>query len=343
MIRSDAALPATMTRYPLVFDGLNCAAFDAAQMTTTKRGRVSAMNMTVIRPSARLADALLDIDRAWRTAATLRETVAIVTSVAGLEAAHKSDRIGIVLGAQNSLMVEDDLSLIGVFKRLGLRIVQPTYNEPNAFGHGAASTGARDEGMSAQGRDWLDVMQAERLLVDLSHCGHRTTREFIAAARAPVVCSHANAFSVCPSPRNKPDDILRAVAASGGLTGVVLWSPAVAHAHRPTLEDWLDHVMHVIAIAGVDHVAFASDVSEGVPETKADWDAAWGRAGRYPDIAGLCGDWYEFATRHNVDYSSLAHTPRLWDGLRRRGLVARDLDKIMGGNWRRVLLDVWGE
>jgi|GEM_PF-4644569 membrane dipeptidase len=55
-------------------------------------------------------------------------------------------------------------------------------------------------------------MHANRLLIDLSHCGHRTSAGFIAEARQPVVFSPANAFAVCPSPRNKPDDLTRAVA-----------------------------------------------------------------------------------------------------------------------------------
>jgi membrane dipeptidase len=343
MARAAASDPRLLADYPLVFDGLNCAALTPAQMTLTKRGRVSAMNLTVIRPSAKLADALVQIDQAWRTVEAMREAAAIVTSVAGIEAAHRTERIGIVLGAQNSLMFEDDLAHIGVFKRLGLRIVQPTYNDKTAFGYGAPYLSKRDRGMTTRGRDWLAAMERERLLVDLSHCGHRTTADFIAAAQRPLVCSHANAFSICPSPRNKTDEMISAIADKGGLVGAVMWSPAVSHATRPTLEDYLDHIEHLLRAGGADHVGFASDVSEGVAETKADWDAKWGRNGHYPEIVGLCGSWYEFETRHNTHYSSLTHTPRLWDGLRRRGHAARTIEKIMGGNWLRVLREVWGD
>jgi len=334
---------ATGARHPLVFDGLNCAALEREQMITTLRGRVSAVNLTVISPSARLSQALVQINQVWTTVETMRDCAAIVTSVGGIEAAHRSHRVGIVLGAQNSLMFEDDLAHIAVFKRLGLRIVQPTYNEQNSFGCGAPFIGERDTGITEAGRRWIEVMHDNRLLVDLSHCGHRTSRDFLAAARGPVVFSHANAYAVCPSPRNKTDDMIRRVADLGGLIGAVMWSPAVSHATRPTLDDYLDHLQHMINAGGIDHVGFASDVSEGVPESKDDWDRNWGRKGIYPEVVGLCGPWYEFETRHNVHYHSLAHTPRLWDGLRRRGLAARDIEKIMSGNWLRVLRDVWGE
>jgi membrane dipeptidase len=273
----------------------------------------------------------------------MRDAAAIVTSVGGIEAAHRSGRIGVVLGAQNSLMFEDDLAHIGVFARLGLRIVQPTYNDKTAFGYGAPFLGKRDRGITDRGRGWIEAMEAQRLLIDLSHCGHRTTTDFIASATRPVVCSHANAFARCPSPRNKTDAHIRAIAETGGLIGAVMWSPAVAHATRPVLDDYLDHVQHMVEVGGIDHVGFASDVSERMPESREDWDRLWGRAGLYPQIVGLCGDWYAFDTRHNVHYDSLAHTPRIWDGLRRRGFKAGAIEKIMGKNWLRVLRDVWGE
>lgn len=329
--------------HPLVFDGLNCATVDADQMRTMLRGNVSAMNWTAIRPASRLADALVDLEQAWSLTGDLRDVAAIVTSVARIEATHKSGRVAIVLGAQNSLMFQDDLRHIAVFRRLGLRIVQPTYNEQNNFGCGASFLGPADTGMTEKGREWLAEMEAQRMLVDLSHCGHRTTSQFAAAAARPPVCSHANAFSVCPSPRNKTDEMLRAIAEKGGLVGAVMWSPAVCHPRRPTLDDYLDHVDHLVQVAGIDHVGFASDVSEGIHEDPATWDRMWGRNGIYPEITGLCGDWYRVATRHNVHFDSLAHTPRIWDGMRRRGYRPADIEKVMSGNWLRVLRDVWGE
>lgn len=339
----EAKVRARRSAHPIVFDGLNCAKFDAGQMVTTLRGRVSAINWTCIRPASRLAGALIEIDAVWQMAETMRELAAIVTSVGGIEAAHKSGRVAIVLGAQNSLMFEADLGHITVFKRLGLRIVQPTYNERNGFGSGAHAIGGRDKGITEKGRGWLAEMHRQQMLVDLSHCGHRTSLDYLDAARRPVVFSHANAFALCPSPRNKTDAMIRKVAATGGLIGAVMWSPAVAHASRPTLDDYLDHVAHLIGAGGIEHVGFASDVSEGVIEAPADWERNWGPSGRYPAITGLCGDWYRYTTRHNVHYDSLAHTPRIWDGLRRRGYGAGDIDKIMSGNWLRVLREVWGE
>lgn len=273
----------------------------------------------------------------------MADVAVIVESVAEIEAAHRQGRAGVILGAQNSLMIEADVALLATFRRLGLRIVQPTYNERNVFGYGASFVGAEDGGIGDAGRDWIAAMHAAKLLVDLSHCGHRTSAGYIAAARAPVVFSHANAHAIWASPRNKTDDLIRGVANTGGLTGAVMWSPAVKQKTRPTLDDYLDHLEHIVRVGGVEHAAFASDVSEGYDEDPIEWDKSYGPGGFYPNITGVLGDWYRYHTRHNVHYDSLTQTPRIWDGLRRRGWRESDIEKVMSGNWLRVLRDVWGE
>lgn len=341
--RSDTGSPLETRAHPLVFDGLNRAVLDSAQMATMRLGRVTAMNWTAVRPGAGLGEALLDLESVWNAAGELRDTAAIVTGVAGIEAAHQTGRIAIVLGAQDSHMVEGDLRHLAVLKRLGLRILQPTCYEPNGFGCGAEAIGALDTGMTRRGAAWLAEMEAQRLLVDLSHCGHRTTADFIAAATRPVVCSHANAFTICPSPRNKTDDTVRAIAATGGLIGAVMWAPALSHPTRPTLDTYLDHLDHLIDVGGIEHVGFASSLAQGRIEDQGDWERMWGRNGRYRSVTDPCGDWHQFATRHTTGYDSLAHTPRIWDGLRRRGYRHREIEKVMSGNWLRVLREVWGE
>ena len=333
----------TMVAHPIVFDGLNVARLDREQMVTTLRGHVSAINLAAIQPQARLSDALLQINQVWETAGEMRDITAIVTSVGGIEAAHRSGRVAIVLGAQNALMFEDELRHIAVFKRMGLRIVQPTTHDKNVFGYGAAFGGAKDKGLTERGLAWIAEMETQKMLIDLSHCGAKTTLDCLAAADQPVVCSNANAFALCASPRNKTDETIRQVAKTGGLVGASMWAASLAHAAQPTMDDYLDHVMHLIKAGGIEHVGFASVVAERIGEDAASWERVWGRKGFYAGITGACGDWYGYATRHNVHYDSLAHTPRIWDGMRRRGLKARDIEKVMSGNWLRVLRDVWGE
>jgi membrane dipeptidase len=273
----------------------------------------------------------------------MSDIATVVTSVAEIKAAADAGKLGYILGTQNSMMIESDVRLLATMKRLGVRILQPTYNEENAYGFGAPFEGGADKGMKEAARAWIDEMTRLRLIIDLSHCGHRTTSDFLAAAKGPVVVSHANAFAVCPSLRNKKDEHIRAIAGTGGLIGVVMWSPAVRHDERPTLDDYLNHIDHMVKVGGIDHVAFASDITEGAAPSPEKWDKSYGPNGYSPNITGVLGPWYVYETRLNVDFQSLTHTPRIWDGMKRRGYSQTDIDKVRSGNWLRVMKDVWGE
>lgn len=335
-------VPAGAAR-PLTIDGLNCAAVSREQVLRTLEGGVSAVNLTSMSPFIGLAASLVELETNRARIDAMSDVATVVSSVADIRRAHDEGKLGFILGTQNSMMVEEDLKLLATMKQLGVRILQPTYNEENAFGHGAPFEGDADKGITEAGRAWIDEMTRQRLIIDLSHCGHRSTSDYLATAKGPMVISHANAFAVCPSLRNKKDEHIRAVAATGGLIGAVMWSPAVRHDKRPTLDDYLNHVDHLVKVGGIDHVAFASDVTEGQVPSPEKWDKSYGPNGYSPNITGVLGDWYVFETRLNVDFQSLTHTPRIWDGMKARGYSATDIDKVRSGNWLRVMKDVWGE
>ncbi len=326
----------------LTIDGLNCAAVSREQVLRTLAGGVAAVNLTSMSPFVGLAESLIELEQNRRTIESMSDVATVVTSAADIERASAEGRLGFILGTQNSMMVEDDLRLLDTFRQLGVRILQPTYNEENRLGHGAPFEGDADRGITDLGRAWIDEMTRLRLIIDLSHCGHRSTADYLAAAKGPVVISHANAHTVCPSLRNKTDAHIRAVSATGGLIGAVMWSPAVRHDQRPTLDDYLNHIDHLVNTGGIDHVAFASDVTEGQAPSPEKWDKSYGPNGYSPNITGVLGDWYVYPTRLNVDFQSLSHTPRIWDGMRRRGYSDDAIDKVRGGNWLRVMRDVWG-
>ncbi|MEO9612966.1 MAG: membrane dipeptidase [Nitratireductor sp.] len=326
---------------PITIDGLNCAAVSREQALRTLEGGVSAINLTAMSPFVGLADSLVELEANCARIDAMSDIATVVTSVADIEKAHRDGKLGYILGTQNSMMVEDDLQLLATMKRLGVRILQPTYNEENALGYGAPFEKDADKGMKAKGVEWIEEMTRLGLIIDLSHCGHRTTSAYLAAAKGPMVVSHANAFAVCPSLRNKKDEHIRAIAETGGLIGAVMWSPAVRHDQRPTLDDYLNHIDHHVKVGGIEHVAFASDVTEGQVPSPEKWDKSYGPNGYSPNITGVLGDWYTYENRLNVDFQSLAHTPRIWDGMKKRGYSETDIDKVRSGNWLRVMKDVW--
>jgi membrane dipeptidase len=116
------------------------------------------------------------------------------------------------------------------------------------------------------------------------------------------------------------------------------------HDQRPTIGEWMDHIQYMLNLVGEEHVGFSSDLSEGGVYTSAEqWDKSFGPNGLYPTVTGKLGDWYTYDKRRPVGFESLASTPTLVQGLADRGVPSRIVEKVMGGNWRRVYREVWGE
>lgn len=326
-------------RTGLIVDGLNCAALTPEQVRRTVEGGVSAINLTIIRPWADFTGAMSGLSEQLEKIEAMSDLAFIATSIADIHRAQSEGKLAIIMGAQNSLLVENDLRLLRILQRLGFRILQPTYNEHNRFGDGA--TVEPDEGLTESGRQWVAEMNRLGMVIDISHSGYRTSADVIAASAKPVIFSHANARALCDSPRNKPDALIRAIAERGGVTGAVTWSPALRHAQRPTLDDYLDQIEYIANLAGIEHVSFASDMAEGVYASAEEWDKKFGPNGLYPTVTGVLGDWYTFDQRFPQGYESLAQTKRIWDGLRRRGYHEDAVGKVLSGNLLRVFGEVW--
>lgn len=333
--------PAQGASSHIVIDGLNCASLNRDQMVRTHAGGITSINYTCIPVLGDLVTSLTKLQALRESIQAMSDVALIVETTADIVNAHETGRVGVILGTQNSLMVEADVALLGAFRTLGLRILQPTYNEQNAFGFGSSFDETTDLGITEAGHAWLAEMKKQHLIADLSHCGPRTTDGYLAAALEPVVISHSNAYALCPNPRNKTDEQARAVAKTGGLIGAVMWSPLVRLDARPTLDDYIDHVAHLVKVAGVEHVSFATDLVEPYPDP-VKWDKAVGPNGEYQNITGILGDWYRYETRLNTGFQSMKDTPGIWEAMRRRGFGASDIEKIASGNWLRVMRDIWG-
>lgn len=338
-----SALPApTKTTVPLIIDGLNCAYVARDQYLRTRQGGINALNLTIVHPWDSFEKSLASMASTLRFVKDNSDMCAFITSVKELDAAQAAGKTGIIMGAQNSMFVENNLDLLDVCQRLGMRIMQPTYMEQNKLGCGVVVK--PDTGLTALGRDWVARMNDLHMLIDLSHVGYKTAADVIAATRMPLIVSHGNALSLCNSPRNIPDSQIKGVAATGGMVGCTFFAPMLRHDQRPTIGEWMDHIQYMLNLVGEEHVGFSSDLSEGGVYTSAEqWDKSFGPNGLYPTVTGKLGDWYTYDKRRPVGFESLVSTPTLVQGLADRGVPSRIVEKVMGGNWRRVYREVWGE
>jgi len=330
----------TATRF--VIDGLNCASVTREQYQRTGSGGINALNLTIVHPWDGFEKSMSSLASTLKFVSENPDICTLVTSVAQIEAARAAGKIGIIMGAQNSMFCENDLNLLAVCQRLGMRIMQPTYMEQNKLGCGVVVQ--PDTGLTELGRQWVAQMNQLQMLIDLSHVGYKTAADVIAATKRPLIVSHGNALGLCNSPRNIPDTQIKGVAAKGGVVGCTFFAPMLRHDERPSIDDWAAHVMYMHKLVGEEHVGFSSDLSEGGVYTSAEqWDKSFGPHGLYPTVTGTLGPWYTYEDRRPIGFESLVSTPTLYGALEKRGASSGFIDKVMGGNWRRVYREVWGE
>ena len=278
---------------------------------------------------------------AWKRFMRSREDLVQVTAVSDIERAKRERKLGLVFHFQGADPIENDLDLVEAYHALGVRMVQLTYNVRNRVGDGCEEK--TDAGLSAFGTDLVARLNENRIVVDCSHTGYRTTMDAIERSTRPAVFSHANAFSVHPSPRNIRDDQIKAAAASGGLVGVNGFPAFLGTAAQPTMDDFLAHLDYMVELAGIDHVALGIDYYEAMhPVANAEQAAAffkqqlaqrrWSEASYPPP-----------PHHYPQGMSTPKELPNLTARLLARGYKADDVRKIIGGNWMRVFREVWGE
>jgi membrane dipeptidase len=217
---------------------------------------ITAVNLTVSR--SRFVDTVDKIARWMANIERHPDALTQVRTVRQLLEAKEHGRFGIVFGFQDTTPLEGDLDNLRIFQDLGVRVVQLTYNVRNLVGDGCLEPA--NGGLSRFGHAVVERMNDLGMLVDLSHCGQRTTADGIAASRRPVAITHSGCSAVAPHPRSKDDRELRAMADGGGVIGIYLM-PFLSPGRAATADDVLAHIEHAIDVCGEDHVGIGSDLS----------------------------------------------------------------------------------
>lgn len=256
----------------------------------------------------------------------------LVDSAVDLDRAKADGKCAVIMGIQNAEHFEkvDDVAR---FRRLGLRCAQLTYNSQNRIGSG--STDRVDGGVSDYGAAIIAEMEKQKMLVDVSHCGDRTTLDAIAIAGGPIAITHSNARALVDHPRVKTDEAIRALAAKGGVMGITGVRMFVRASDPTNVGHMADHIDHVARLAGIDHVGIGSDADlHGYDDMKPD---------EYAVLKGAYKDSYAF--RDKIDIDGFDHPLKTFDlveELIRRGYSNDNIRAVLGGNFRRLLAQVWG-
>jgi len=262
-----------------------------------------------------------------------------VRSVDHLLEAKRSGRLGVIYGFQDAVPVGRDLGRLEVFGNLGVKVIQLTYNVRNLVGDGCLEPG--NAGLSNFGHALVERMDEMGTIVDLGHCGQRTTAEGITASRNPVAISHSACKAVAPHPRSKRDEELKSMADRGGVVGIYLM-PFLSPGRVPTADDVIAHIEHALDVCGEDHVGIGSDLSVTPIDMSDEYWSAHRKFVQARIDQGIAAP--------NEDPNILFTVPELnnvhrldmiADRLAAKGHRPAVVEKVIGGNWLRLFREVW--
>ena len=263
-----------------------------------------------------------------------------VSAAADIGRAKAAGKTGLIYGFQGCDVIGDDLDRIALFRSLGVRIMQPTYNARNYLGDGCLEPA--DGGLSKLGRKFIARLEQERVLLDLSHAGPRTIGEGIAACTRPLLITHTGCRALYDHPRNVGDRELKALADKGGVVGIY-WVQFLTAGNHPTGAEIIRHMTHAVNVCGEDHVAIGTD---GMLEARVIDDkfrafqlqmykdrTAQGIAapGEAPGVFNVVPEW-----------DGPDRFRRMAAALDRAGWPERRIEKVLGANLQRVYAEGWG-
>lgn len=266
--------------------------------------------------------------------------LAKVLTAADIDQARAERRIGIIYGFQNAVAVGDDPGRVAEFQRLGVRVIQLTYNQANHLGGG--SMAADDRGLSVLGREVVAALNDARVMVDLSHSGERTCLDAVRTSQSPISINHTGCRTLSDLPRNKTDEELRLVADSGGFVGVY-FMPFLHPSGHASAADVVAHLEHAIDVCGEDAVGIGTDGTvtgiddlDAYRRSLADQVAQRHAAG--VGAAGERADTLPFV----LDLSGVDQFHRLMALLEQRGHSWSRIEKVMGRNFVEYAGRIWG-
>jgi membrane dipeptidase len=315
-----------------VIDALNFSRFDREKLVALRDSGITCTHVTCAVWEDALA-AIRNIRRWDRLLAENADVAVQVTSGDDILRARAEGKVGIILGFQNSSPLNGELDFVAAFHRLGIRIMQLTYNNQSLVASGCYED--EDAGIPRFGREVIREMNEVGLLVDLSHVGDRSCYEAIEVSERPVAITHANPKWFNDVGRNKSNRVLEALAAKGGVVGVSTFTmlmpggnPAMMTS-AVTLDDFCAMIGRLAEQIGVDHVGIGTDSGSGQPLEYILWCrmGTWTRDAP-PTAYGEKPDWVAGGPDQQV--------PRIYDGLARNGFAPDEIRQIMGGNWLRL-------
>ena len=303
-----------------------------AEIAAFRESRITGFHNSIGTGGPAAVEETLGFMAAWQGfCARNADLFCVVDTAADLDRAKAAGKCAVIMGIQNAEHFRTAADVLS-FHQLGQRCAQLTYNSQNLLGSG--STDRVDGGVSDYGAEIIAAMNDAGMLVDVSHCGDRTTLDAIEISKRPVAITHSNCRALNNHPRLKTDEAIAKCAARGGVMGITGVRNFVRDREPTGIEHIVDHIDHVVKVAGVEHVGIGSDSDlNGYDDMPA-------------DQRKMLMESYKssYAFRDKLDTDGFDHPKKVFDlteALIRRGYGDSNIESVLGGNFRRLLGTVW--
>lgn len=317
----------------ILIDGLVIAKFSRSIFEDMQKGGITAANCTCcVWHDFRASMENIAQWKRWFT--EFDDLITPVHSTADIRRAKSEGRVGIILGWQNTSGIDDDLNNLVLFRDLGVRVMQLTYNTQNLVGSGCWES--TDGGLSDFGRDVIDEMNLLGIMIDLSHVGPQTSDDAIRHSKSPVAYTHC-----CPMlkqhARNKTDEQLRTIAAADGFVGFASYTPFLPRGEDSTVDDCIAGIDYVINLVGEKNVGIGTDWVQDQDTAFYHYltaDKGRGRAttNRYSKVPPM-----------PKGLETLGDFSNFIPAMERAGWSEPRIRGVLGENWLRFMGQVWGE
>ncbi|MBO4634660.1 MAG: dipeptidase [Bacteroidales bacterium] len=218
----------------------------------------------------------------------------------------KKGLISVFMGMENAAPIQESLSLLRTFYRLGVSYMTLTHNGDNAVADSAAE-GKRWNGLSPFGREVVAEMNALGMMIDLSHASDKTFWDCIELSHAPIVATHSCCRALCSHRRNLTDEMLRAIGEKDGYVGINFYPAFLSdqwESKLPGVQEIVNHIDHAVELAGLEHVGIGTDY-DGIEVTPEGME-------------------------------NISKTVLVWEEMKRRGYTEKEVELISGQNLLNV-------
>jgi membrane dipeptidase len=317
-----------MTDTPLIIDALQYSNWSEKIFRQMNQAGVSAVHVTICYHE-NFWNTVKNISAWNRHFERFPDVIVRGRTAAEVRRAHADGRTAILFGFQNCSPFEDDIGLVEICHQLGVRFTQLSYNNQSLLATGCYEN--EDSGITRMGHQVIREMNRVGMVVDMSHSSERSTLEAIEISERPIAITHANPASWHPALRNKSDDVLKALADSGGMLGLSLYPHHLNGGSDCALKDFCSMVARTAELMGIEHIGLGSDLCQDQPDSVVEWmrNGTWSRKTDYGEgseaEAGfpIQPDWF----RDNSGFVNIL------EGLSDTGFSEDEVSRIAGENW----------